>query len=1119
MKQKKPQVLKWYHSPHLTAGNLQKRLWRFVVREIKLIATIILLTPLSTPVILAAQVVSISVKNATLDRVLKDIGKQSGYSFFVNADVLKISQPINIQSRDQPLRKVLDEIFEEQPLDYEIQGKSILVRPKKTSVRAISTPVITKELQQDIIGGRVTSDSLGNYIAGATIKALPSGNTVMSDEKGIFRLTLQPGDNKIAVSYLGMQNTVIDIASQNFIEVRMKSAAVSMDDVVVTGLFTKSKETFTGASQSFSGEELQALAPTSVIEAISMLTPGLVTVAQNYQGSNPNNLPDLLLRGVTSFTNTDQSVNQPLIVRDGTIVTLQDLYDMDINEIQSVTVLKDAAAAALYGAKAANGVIVIERKRIAEGPIRISYNFTSSVQMPDFSDYNLLNPMQKLEYERLAGLYTSTDMEAQYQLDSLYNERYKSIRSGIKTDWMALPSRVGVTHDHSLRLSGGSQGTRYELSARFAQVNGVMKGDGRDRYGFGFMLEHYAAHGLSFTNRTTYNRVNAVASPYGSFSTYVRMNPYDAIYDEYGELRRILSWNNENPLYEASLASYNKNWTQLVSNDFDARWNINNNFRITSHWNLSMNQGGAEVYRSPLSATYRNEADLSKRGSLSEQNTKSLNYSGNLIVSYNKIFSDDNLLTVNAGGTISRSDAKSSSFRGIGFYDDALAFMKFAARYPDGEKPTGTQDLNTDVTGFFNATYSYKNRYYVDGVYQVSGSSKFGANNRYGQFWSTGLGWNLHNEAFLQSDVIDLLKLRYSMGYTGKVSFSSYQALTTYQYQNNLAYLNGIGAIPMAIGNPDLRWERTMNYNVGVDASLWHRRVNLTADIYLRKTTDLLIDKTVAPSTGVVTGKDNLGEMENKGVEVRADVYAIRNNTWSWQIGTHLTHNKNKILKISNALESQNNQNNNVTTGTPLPQFVEGESTTALKVVQSGGIDAATGQEIFVKRNGERTFIFDPYDKIVVGDQTPVLLGNIFTTVRYKRVSLAAYFGFTNGGYIYNATRANKIEGSDPMFNADVRVFEDRWKQPGDITAYRNIADKTAPYQSTRFVEKENTLSLDRLNIGYDFSSQIAKKIGANKVSFVVSMNDLFRLSTVKMERGTSYLYSRGVDFNINVLF
>lgn len=1119
MNQKVSKESKWQTYPFADSGYLEKCFFKPLKRGSKLAAIIFSMSILSVPSLLAAQDISISAKGSSLEQVLKEIRKQSGYSFFLNADLLKNAKTVTINSKNQPLRSVLDAVFETQPLDYKIDGKSILVQPKKISNSTSRSVTDHKISQQEVIGGRVTSDSIGNYIAGATVKALPSGTTVMSDGKGVFKLNLSPGDNKIAVSYLGMQNTVVNIGSQNFIEVRMKSNQVSMEDVVVTGLFTKSKETFTGASQTFSGEELKALAPTSVLEALSMLTPGLVTVAQNREGSNPNRLPDLLVRGVTSFTNTDQSVNQPLIVRDGTVVTLQDLYDMDINEIQSVTVLKDAAAAALYGAKAANGVIVIERKRIAEGKLRVAYNFISSVQMPDFSDYNLLNATQKLEYERLAGLYSSADPTTQYSLDSVYNERFKLIRSGVQTDWMAQPSRVGFTHDHSLRLSGGSQGTRYELSGRFAQVDGVMKGDGRDRYGFGFMLEHYAAHGLSFTNRTTYNRVNSVASPYGSFSTYIQMNPYDQILDEFGNYRKLLNWDKENPLYEASLGSFSRNWTQLLSNDFDARWNINNNFRLTTHWNVSMNQANAEAFTSPFSAAYRSQQDLSKRGSLSEENTKALNYSGNMVLSYNKLFSGDNLLAANAGATITRADSKSSSFRGIGFYADDLAFMKFAARYPDGEKPMGIQDFNTDVSSFLNVNYSIKNRYYVDAVYQMSGSSKFGENNRYGQFWSTGLGWNLHNESFLKSDVINLLKLRTSMGYTGKVNFASYQALTTYQYQNDLAYLNGIGAIPIAIGNPDLKWERTMNYNAGLDVSLWKRRVNLTADVYLRKTTDLLIDKSLAPSTGVTTGKDNLGEMENRGIEVRADAYAIRNDSWSWQLGANLTHNSNKILKISNALERQNEQNNSVDFGVPLPQFIEGESTTTLKVVQSGGIDAATGQEIFIKRNGERTFIFDPLDKIVVGDQTPVILGNLFTTVRYKRLSVAAYLGYRNGGYIYNSTRATKVEGSDPMMNADVRVFEDRWKQPGDITAYRNIADSSDPKLTTRFVEKENTLSLDRFNIGYDFSNKIAKKIGANKLSLVMSMNDLFRLSTVRMERGTTYLYSRGVDFNVNILF
>lgn len=479
----------------------------------------------------------------------------------------------------------------------------------------------------------------------------------------------------------------------------------------------------------------------------------------------------------------------------------------------------------------------------------------------------------------------------------------------------------------------------------------------------------------------------------------------------------------------------------------------------------------------------------------------------------------NSLLTTNVGANIFRTNTRNSAFRGIGFYADGLSFIDFSSSYPSGESPSGSQDLNADVGAFVNLNYSINNKYYVDGVYQVSGSSKFGANNRYGHFWSSGLGWNLHNEEFLQSDHIDLLKLRGSMGYTGKVNFPSYQAMTTYQYSNNLIYLNGIGAVPITIGNPDLKWERTMTYNLGTDVSFYDRRFNLMLDVYLKKTTDLLIDKTIAPSTGATTGKDNLGEMENKGIEIHADAFAIRNQDFAWQLGVNLMHNRNKILKISNALESQNEFNNQVPSLAPLPQFQEGESTTALKVVRSKGIDPATGQEVYIKRNGDYTFTYDPADKVVVGDILPVVSGNVFTTLRYKNVVLAAYFSLRNGGYVYNTTRASKVEGADPRSNADERVFYDRWVAPGDIAQYKDIKDQSMPKQTTRFVEKENTLQLQRLNIHYDFNPAIARKIGASKLAFGISMNDIFRMSSVKIERGTSYLYSRGIDFNLNVLF
>lgn len=1057
--------------------------------------------------------ITLKEKNASIEKVIHEIERQTDYVFFYKSTLKNID--LNINLKNVSIATALDVCFKNLPLSYKIVDKTIVVTQVKqnNSIEIKSTVIAQMEIR-----GKVT-DSLGTPLIGATVKVKGAAKGTFTDSEGSYVLKISDEDKVLVFSFIGMKEKEVVINNRKLINVILDKAVVAAEEVVITGFFKKNKSSYTGSAVTFTGEQLKAISPTNLFQALSMVTPGLVTVEQKAAGSNPNQLPDILIRGVTSFNSDNSAVNQPLIVRDGTIISIQDLYDMNINEIASVTVLKDASAAALYGARAANGVIIIERNRLTDGKMKINYNVTGSIQFPDFRDYNMLNAANKLEYERLAGLYTTTDNSLKPGLDSLYNMKLKEVNRGVNTDWMAQPSRIGYSLDHSLRLSGGAGSTRYELNGRFGSVEGVMKGDFRKRYGIGFALEYYTPNGLTFTNRTSFSQVDAKDSPYGPFSEYVKANPYDRIYDRFGSLNKTLSWNMNNPLYEAQLGSFKKNMTQAFSNDFDVRWTLSEQWRVSSHWNLTLNNGNVESYRSPLSGSFITITDPSKRGIMEMTNNKGGAYSGNVVVSYNKLFKNESLISVNAGGNLNHVDLKVASFSGIGFYSDALRSINFASGYPLGGSPTGSQDLNADVGGFLNLNYMYKNRYYFDGVYQVSGSSKFGANNRYGQFWSTGLGWNLHNEEIFRNDWMDIFKLRGSMGYTGKVSFASYQAITTYQYINSLDYLNGIGAVPITIGNPDLKWERTMNYNVGIDLSLFKHWFNLTFDVYKRKTTDLLIDKTIPPSTGITSGKDNLGEIENNGVELHIDSYLIKNKGVTLQAGLNLTHNSNKILKISNALQAQNDYNNALPSVQPLQQFQEGESTTALKVVPSAGIDPATGQEVFIKLNGDRTFVFNPDDKIVVGDLLPKASGTFYTIASYKRITVAAYFNFTLGQYIYNTTRATQVEGSDPRFNADYRVFNDRWKNPGDIALYRDIADRSTPRQTTRFVEKENTVALSRLNFSYELGQRFVKKIGMSKASLGMSVNDLFRASTVKIERGTSYLYSRGMDFNLNIMF
>ena len=417
----------------------------------------------------------------------------------------------------------------------------------------------------------------------------------------------------------------------------------------------------------------------------------------------------------------------------------------------------------------------------------------------------------------------------------------------------------------------------------------------------------------------------------------------------------------------------------------------------------------------------------------------------------------------------------------------------------------------------------YNNRYYADVVYRVTGSSKFGANNRYGSFWSAGLGWNIHNESFITSSKIDILKIRGSLGYTGKVNFSPFQAMTMYQYSGDLEYLNGIGAIPQGIGNKDLGWERELSYNVGTDISLFNRRLNFTFDVYLKKTTDLVLDASRAPSTGTTSAKENIGEMENKGLEFQVDGMLVQRNDFYWQVAATGSMNRNRILKINSALKKANEDANKVDSKTPLAQYEEGESTSALKVVKSAGIDPATGQEVFIKLNGERTFEYSADDKFVIGDTEPRFRGTVSTNLFYKGFSLYLLGRYECGAYLYNTTRATKVEGADPKKNADKRVFSSRWKNPGDIAFYKDIADSEGwgsnPKHTDRFVEKENVFTLGTVNFGYEFRPNICSKIGVRNLRVGVNLTDIVRWSNVKIERGTTYLYSNGFEFTLSTTF
>ncbi len=995
-----------------------------------------------------------------------------------------------------------------------------LASSAKDGDKVVSGVVIDKKTKEPMIGVNVAIWKDGEIAVGTS-----------TDFDGAFHLALASSitNFEVKISYMGYKELTFNSQSHKLesMLIEFEEDANTLSDVVVTGFVTKNKETFTGSVTEMSGIELRQVSGTNLIGAISALTPGMSMVQNTSQGSNPNHTPELVLRGMSSFSNSGQQVNQPTIILDGTEITMQDLYDLDINEVEKITVLKDASATALYGSKAANGVIVITRKPIHESTVRVQYNFTGNVQFPVLRDYNVLNAKEKLEYERLAGLYnaygqisSTTGLPLQYEYDEIYNNRYKLIAAGLNSDWLSQPARTTFSHEHSLRVYGGASNLRYELTGRFGDTKGVMKDDYRKRYNLGFKLDYHLGT-LVLSNRTTYQEVNTKDTPYGSFSQYVEMNPYDRIYNADGTVNTDLTWDLDNPVYEATLGSFSKSATRTLSNSTDLRWDISKMFLVTGHFNVSSDMGSRDIFTSPKSLLYKKETDLSKKGQYTKGMSNGISYNGNIVGTFNKFFQDESLISLSSGWEINYGKSNSETIQAIGFFNDHLSYIGNAVSYPASDKPYGSQSETADVGVFVTGNVSWRNRYFADGTWRTTGSSQFGENNRYGHFWSGGLGWNILNEPFMEQAKkhFDIFKLRASTGYTGKVSFSPFQAMTMYQYNNSYEYKNGIGAVPITIGNIDLTWERTMNYNVGFDLSMFDRRLNFTADAYIRNTTDLLLDKSFAPSTGVTSAKANLGELQNKGIEFQLDGYVIRNNDFYWRLATMGYMNRNKITKIDKALEEINKQNqaNASTSLAPLPQYAEGESVTALKLVRSAGIDPATGKEVYIKRDGTFTFEYDPADRVLIGDTEPAFNGTFSTNVFWKGFSVYALFSYRMGAWVYNTTRVSKVEGSDPQYNADKRVFDDRWKKPGDVALYKNIADSSRPEQTTRFAELENTMTLSSLNISYEFDDKVCKTLHVRNMRTGINFTDILRLSSVKIERGTDYLYSQGFELFLNV--
>ena len=883
----------------------------------------------------------------------------------------------------------------------------------------------------------------------------------------------------------------------------------------------------------YSEKELKTVGNQNVLQSLKVLDPSFIVLENNLSGSDPNATMNLNIGGNTNIvgleTEYTTNPNQPLFILDGFETTLSTITDLSMDRVASITILKDAASTAIYGAKAANGVVVVETKKPEAGRLQFNYNGNFGLEWADLTDYNLMNSSEKLQYEKLAGYYGSLDangniIDEYYQ--NLYNQRMLRTKQGIDSYWMNEPLQTGFTQSHNIFAEGGDAAFRYGIGMTYTQTQGVMKNSNRDVLNGNVQLT-YRIDKFAFTNQTNITNTD-VENPTVSFSDFARTNPFYDKYNEYGEIDQVIeeiqtiSGGTQyitNPLWDLNQKSYDKNNQLSFTNNFQIEYRPLPELRIRGKLGIIVGRSNSKQFDSPEMSKYLTTDQL-KRGSYSESNTKSSSYDGSLDISYGKTFGKH---TVNAigGMQISENNSNLSMFQAIGYSSDLFSNPNFANGYPEGGRPSSSISKSRTASYYANFNYGYQLRYLLDFNLRTDGSSVYGVNNPFSTTWSLGLGWNIHNEAFFNKNgVLNYLKLRYSVGNPGNANLNAKMANSIYTYYTQYPNMFGLAALISSWGNSGLKWQRTNEHNVGIDIEMFHNRLRLSTDFFIKKTDPLLLSIDFPPSTGISQVPMNIGAMKNIGTTFTGSYIIIRKPDMNWTVNANLRHIRTTYYNIGDLLEKYNEKGR---TNQTLTRYYDGASNTALYAVRSAGIDPMTGNEIFIRKDGSYTFKWDSADEVICGDSTPDVEGAFGTSFYWKGFSVNAIFSYRYGGQAFLSTLFNKVENISDVqvkYNQDKRALYDRWQKPGDIAKFKRIDDTSTTNMSSRFIADDNTLELSTVSVGYETTAgKWLQSIGASSFNVRIYGNNLFRLSTIKEERGIDYPFSRSISASVGIRF
>lgn len=998
------------------------------------------------------QLFSVSVSDKTVSQVLERLNKEYSFTFVMETDDIDMERKVSLDLKDTTLQAILEAVFNGTSVSWEVSGRVV-------QIRNVEEPESSDE--ESLVKGIVT-DSEGEPLIGAYVQEKGTNNGVITGADGDFQIYISGKDPVLVFSFLGFIDKEEAVGTRNNLKVVLQANSQLLEGVVVMGYGVQKKKDITGAVSTVKSSDIEDLPVNNFGAAIAGRTAGVQVVSPS---GKPNAGFSIRVRGATSIS----AGNEPLYVVDGVPTT--DTYSINPEEIESISILKDASSAAIYGSAGANGVVIITTKAGKKEDSKIEFNayygFTST---PD--KVSVLNAQ---EYEELLADLGYAPLDK-----SVYNANI---------DWQDEMFQTAPMQNYHLSVSGGTEKTRYYIAGGYTDQEGIIAPSSFNRLNFKVNFDYDAKPWLKVGTTLNYSRINNVDISDGSSETVVLQSiTTPSVVGKYtpeGTFQTLPYLSSlENPL--SGIENYDRDYiTNKLLGYFYAEVFFTDKLRFKSSIGWEIGSSRYKEFLDPFSSAW----GINQEGSASYNSAFDYKWINENILSYSNQWGDHNF-SVLGGFIVSRYVSEGANVSVRGFSSNKLPILNAGTIYT---QPTEYYGASSNVSAISRVNYIYANKYMATVNFRADASSKFGENSRWGYFPSFSIGWRPSAEDFM-SEVswVDDLKIRAGWGLVGNDQVGNYSAHSIYGTGANYNVDGDIlsGYYQSQLGNNKLRWETTSQTNVGLDFSVLNSRINFTFDMYYKHTYDLLLMVKLPQTSGFDSGMQNVGEVENKGIELQLSTVNLTGE-FKWNTDFNMSFNRNKVLNMAGSpaiytggLDKKISGNASIIAeGMPLGTFW------GYKAV---GVNPADGRLMYEKSNGMVVYEEDlnpDTDRTDIGCAQPLFTYGMNNTFQWKGISLSVLLQGSYGNDIFNATRMF-TEGMFDSRNQSSAV-KMRWRNPGDYTTIPAPEKDNYPLVSSRFVEDGSFLKVKNVRLGYSFPKNLINKVRIQGLTVYLSADNL----------------------------